>query len=50
MPQSTNTSITFISTQHIQAKESKELKWLILYVCIAYHYKVIFCGLLGKVL
>ncbi len=39
-----------ISSNQIQAKESRELIWLMLYVCIAYHYKVIICGLFGKVL
>ncbi len=39
-----------ILSNQIPAKESKELIWLMLYVCIAYHYKVIVCGLFGKVL
>ena len=39
-----------IVSNQIQTRESKELMWLMLYVCIAYHYKVIFCGLFGKVM
>lgn len=50
MPQTTSINSTLINTHLIPASESKELRWLMLFVCIAYHYKVIFCGLFGKVL
>jgi hypothetical protein len=50
MTQPTNIKSRLITSNLIPASESKELKWLMLYVCIAYHYKVIFCGLLGKIL
>lgn len=39
-----------ISTTLIPASESKSLIWWIIYVCFAYHYKVIVCGLFGKIL
>jgi len=50
MPQPITIKSHLITSNLIPAGKSKELKWLMLYVCIAYHYKVIFCGLLGKVL
>ncbi len=50
MSQPTSINSTLITTNLIPASESKELKWLMIFVCIAYHYKLIFCGLLGKVL
>lgn len=50
MSQATSIKSTLINTHLIPANESKELKWLMLFICIAYHYKLIFCGLFGKVL
>ena len=47
-PDSTN--FQYISSNLIPAKESKSLIWWLIYVCFAYHYKVIICGLFGKVL
>ncbi len=34
---------------YLSAKDSRELAWLMLYICLAYHYKVLFCGFLGKI-
>ena len=50
MPQPTTINSHFINSNLIPAHENKELKWLLLFVCTAYHYKVIFCGLFGKVM
>lgn len=53
MSNDNNTSIlpaTFIKNNQIQAAESKKLIWWLLYVCFAYHYKVIVCGFFGKTL
>lgn len=50
MPQSTFIKSTLINSHLISANKNKELKWLILFVCLAYHYKVIFCGFFGKML
>ncbi|MFT4754500.1 MAG: hypothetical protein ACI85Q_002059 [Salibacteraceae bacterium] len=41
--------IQLIVTTQIPGSENSELTWLMLYVCLAYHYKFIFCGLLGGV-
>jgi len=40
----------FITTTLIPATENKSLVGWLLYVCFAYHYKAIFCGLGGKIL
>lgn len=50
MSDSQPSNYTFISTNNIPAKESKSLIWWIIYVCFAYHYKVIICGFFGKTL
>lgn len=50
MSQPTIIKSQLIVSNRIPAGQSKELKWLMIYVCVAYHYKVIFCGLFGKVL
>ncbi len=42
--------IQYISTNLIPAKESKSLIWYLVYICFAYHYKVIICGFFGEVL
>ena len=47
---STTIKSTLINTHRIPANESNELKWWLLFVCVAYHYKLIFCGLFGKFL
>lgn len=39
-----------ITSNKIPAPPNKSMTWLMLYVCLGYHYKVIFCGFLGKVL
>lgn len=50
MPQPRQTEIRYISNNNITASESKSLIWWIVYVCFAYHYKVIACGVFGKML
>lgn len=40
----------YIADNTIPASESKSLIWWIVYVCFAYHYKVIICGFFGKTL
>lgn len=39
-----------IKSTLIPAKQSTSLIWWLVYVCFAYHYKVIVCGLFGEVL
>ncbi|MFK7775314.1 MAG: hypothetical protein AB8F94_24455 [Saprospiraceae bacterium] len=50
MSQSNTIESTHITTHLVPANESTELKWLMLFICTAYHYKLIFCGFFGKVL
>lgn len=50
MSNSKPSKFEYISTSHIPAKESKSLIWWVIYICFAYHYKVIICGFFGKVL
>jgi hypothetical protein len=40
----------YISSNLIPASESKSLIWWVVYICFAYHYKVIVCGFFGKML
>ena len=43
-------SFQLIESTRIPASESKSLIWWIVYICFAYHYKVIVCGFFGKAL
>lgn len=40
----------YISTTSIPATNSKSLVGWLIYICFAYHYKVVFCGFIGKIL
>ncbi|MFK7808421.1 MAG: hypothetical protein AB8F74_11520 [Saprospiraceae bacterium] len=48
--ESSNNNFKYISNNRIPASESKSLIWWMIVVCFAYHYKVIACGLFGKML
>ncbi|MBW6481424.1 MAG: hypothetical protein K0B10_00035 [Vicingaceae bacterium] len=43
-------NIKIISTTSTQASENKTLVGWLIYICFAYHYKVVFCGFIGKIL
>ncbi|MFT5167515.1 MAG: hypothetical protein ACI8P3_002753 [Saprospiraceae bacterium] len=45
-----SSDLKYVSTNLIPASESKSLIWWIVYICFAYHYKVIACGFFGKIL
>ncbi len=50
MSQPDLSEIRFVSDNKIPASESKALIWYLVYVCFAYHYKVIVCGFFGNIL
>jgi hypothetical protein len=50
MLQNKTIQATLVNTTRITATPDKAITWLMLYVCLAYHYKVIACGLFGRVL